>query len=307
MSKVPVLFIIFNRPDRALESFQSIKHYRPECLYLAADGPRNNKEGEQLLCEKTRETILNEIDWNCDIKKLFRNENLGCGKAVSGAISWMFETEEYGVIIEDDCLASDDFFTFCGELLPKYNDDERIAHIAGWIPVSFPKETNTYYFARQPEIWGWATWRRAWKNIDLEMESWKTLRPKIFIRFPFFEACLHYYFWNNLYRSITKDKNIHAWGYQWSIYIYMQNKLCILPNTSLVKNIGFGGENSVHCNNADDPLAKIEAGKLNFPLLHPDKAKINKTREKYIMYSYRMYYFKLLLQKIKYIFHLNGK
>jgi hypothetical protein len=298
VEKIPVLFVIFNRPDTAVESFQPVKRYRPDRLYIAADGARSEKEGEQALCDRTRSSILKEIDWNCEVKRLFRDENVGCGRGVPEAITWMFETEEYGAIIEDDCVVSDDYFRFCEELLPRYKNDERIAQITCFVPGLSKKETNAYYFTGYPEIWAWATWRRAWKNIDFEMKRWKQVRLKIFKRFSFFEACIHWYLWRQTYLTFKKRRSPHAWDYQWSIYVFMQRKLCIEPYTNLVRNIGFG-EASTHCADTDNPLAGAVPGVLIFPLVHPEVIQPNKERERKRSREYIWYYVNLFMRKAK--------
>jgi hypothetical protein len=295
--KIPVLFVIFNRPDAAMESFQPIKRYRPDCLYIAADGARPGREGEQGLCDRTRDLVLKEIGWDCEVRKLFRDENVGCGRGVSEAITWMFETEEYGAIIEDDCVVSDDYFRFCEELLPRYKDDDRIVQITCFVPEQHLKEINSYYFTGYPELCAWATWRRAWKNFDFEMKQWNQIRLKIFGRFPFPEACIHYYLWRKTYQTFRKAQKPHAWDYQWSIYIFMQRKLCIEPYANLVRNIGFGND-STHCADTANPLARAVHGSLIFPLIHPDVIRVDKKNEKRRSRAYIVYYVNLFLRKV---------
>ena len=114
--KSAVLFIIFNRPDTTKKVFDQIKAGKPGRLYIAADGPRMNRPGEEVLCRQTRE-IINDVDWPCEVKTLFRQTNQGCKEAVSSAIAWFFENEEEGIILEDDCLPNNSFFRFCDTLL----------------------------------------------------------------------------------------------------------------------------------------------------------------------------------------------
>jgi hypothetical protein len=108
---IPILFLIFNRPECTKDTFAAISKTKPQKLYIAADGPRLDRSGEEDLCEKTRE-IVKKIDWDCEVKTLFRESNLGCKDAVSSAITWFFENEEMGVILEDDCLPHESFFAF---------------------------------------------------------------------------------------------------------------------------------------------------------------------------------------------------
>ncbi|GHT86478.1 hypothetical protein FACS1894137_12140 [Spirochaetia bacterium] len=165
----PVLFLVFNRLDTTKQVFEAIRKAVPPRLYVASDGPRDNRDGEKEKVEEVRDYVLKSIDWDCEVKTLFREKNLGCGKAVSGAITWFFENEEMGIILEDDCLPDQDFFMFCEELLEKYKDDERIYHIAGNNPLTFIKSPYSYYFARIPHIWGWASWRRAWNHYSFDI------------------------------------------------------------------------------------------------------------------------------------------
>lgn len=295
--KVPVLFIILNRKGRALESFRSIKRYQPSRLYIAADGPRKNKIGEDVQCRDTRDAILAEIDWDCEIHTLFRNENVGCGRGVSEAITWMFRTEEYGIINEDDCVVSDSFFLFCEQLLPLYCKDDRIAQINGFDSKYSGNTSNTYYFTSYPEIWGWATWRRAWENIDFEMSAYPQIRKNIWKRFPFVEALIHYLLWNRLYRHIKQGKKIYAWGFQWSIYVFMHHKLCVNPFANLVVNTGFG--EGTNCNNPDTPFAQVQYGKLEFPLQHPQEIRYDSDREKLRSQEYVGVYRMAAIARIK--------
>ena len=156
-----VLFIIFNRPETTQRVFDAIRLAKPTRLYIAADGPRENKTGEKELCEQARK-IAQNVDWDCEVKTLFQKENLGCGKAVSHAISWFFENEDMGIILEDDCLPHQSFFKYCEELLEKYKNNDRIGIISG---NNFQKKRKigsfSYYFSDIVNIWGWATWARS--------------------------------------------------------------------------------------------------------------------------------------------------
>lgn len=295
--KVPVLFVIFNRKDRALESFRPIKRYQPSQLYIAADGPRDGKVGEDCLCRETREAILSEIDWKCEVHTMFREKNVGCGRGVSEAITWMFETEEYGIVNEDDCVACDDFFLFCEELLPRYKDDERVVQINGFDIKYAGKTGNSYFFTSYPEIWGWATWRRAWKNIDFTMKDFPQIKRQLWKRFPFMEAFIHYLLWNRLYRHIRSGDKIYAWGFQWSIYVFMQHKLCINPVANLVVNTGFG--TGTNCNNAETPLASAKHGKIEFPLNHPSKVEADSYKERLRSKEYVSVYKAAAMSKLK--------
>ena len=154
----PILFIIFNSPEQTRHSFEAIRRIKPSKLYVAADGPRVDKESDKQRCQETRE-IINYIDWDCDLQTLFRENNLGCGKGPADAISWLFEKEEIGIILEDDCIPDNSFFAFCHELLNKYLTDTRIMHIAGTNhnPNYLSYNDYSYFFSQVGHMLGWAT------------------------------------------------------------------------------------------------------------------------------------------------------
>ncbi|HEY5811446.1 MAG TPA: hypothetical protein VIT23_02185, partial [Terrimicrobiaceae bacterium] len=110
-----VLFLVFNRPEHTSRVFEAIRQVQPERLYVAADGPRPHLPEEAKKCEDVRKIVAG-IDWPCEVKTLLRSENLGCKEAVSSAITWFFDHEPEGIILEDDCLPSPAFFWFCQEL-----------------------------------------------------------------------------------------------------------------------------------------------------------------------------------------------
>jgi len=149
--KKPVLFLIFNRPDTTKQVFEAIREYQPKQLFIAADGPREEKHNEKELCEETRK-IAQKVDWDCEVKTLFRNENLGCRDAVSSAIDWFFENVEDGIILEDDCLPNQSFFKFCEEMLELYKNDTRIMHISGNNLLNNVKSKTDYYFSKIEHI-----------------------------------------------------------------------------------------------------------------------------------------------------------
>jgi hypothetical protein len=238
----PILFLIFNRPDTTAQVFEALRKVRPKYLYVAADGPRIDRIGEKEKCEAAR-AIIRQIDWDCKVQKLYREQNLGCKVAVSSAIDWFFLHEEEGIILEDDCLPNKLFFTYCSNLLKKYRTDDRIMHIGG---VSFLKGKDTgephasYYFSRDPYVWGWATWKRAWNLYDVNLK----LLPKILesgMMKKFYPDTLEGHYWENIFRN-TFDGKINTWDYQWKFAVLCNHGLCVVPKNNMVINIGFGAD-----------------------------------------------------------------
>jgi len=236
--KTAVLFLVFNRPDTTKQVFEAIRQAKPPRLYVAADGPREGKLGEVELVEKVR-TIATAVDWPCEVKTLFREENLGCKYAVSGAITWFFEQEEQGIILEDDCLPNQDFFHFSEVNLKKYKNDRRVMMISG---TNYLSSTNTkmpYFFSEHYTIWGWATWRRAWQLYDVEMADWG---PEFDIKFLKKKYKYHYIYkhFQNTFNALKKDY-VDTWDIQWVFTCLSNHGLCVTPSVNMISNIGVNG------------------------------------------------------------------
>ena len=131
MSCVPILLIGFNRPDFMAAQIAAVRAARPARLYVAVDGPRPDRSGEAENCRAVRECVK-LVDWPCEVKTLFREKNLGCKMGVSGAITWFFDQEEEGIVLEDDCRPSEDFLRFASEMLVRYREDGRVGLVAGF-------------------------------------------------------------------------------------------------------------------------------------------------------------------------------
>jgi len=259
-----VLFLIFNRPDTTAEVFAAIRRARPTRLYVAADGPRPGRDGEAALCDQTRR-IATAVDWPCNVLTLFRETNLGCGAAVGGAVSWFFEHEPEGIILEDDCLPDASFFPYCAELLERHRRDERIMCIAGFNSAPEPfAGSDSYTYSALPAIWGWASWRRAWAHFDPLALGSPTLRQDIRA------VCKDKVFENTFVEAFarTASGELDTWDYVWNYCVWAQRGLTCIPRVNLVRNIGFG-EDATHTTDADHPRGKLEARSLEFPLRHP--------------------------------------
>lgn len=286
MTNTPILFLIFNRPELASKVFESIREARPKKLYIASDGPRNNKPNEEQKVRKTRRKILSMVDWNCDVKTLFRDENLGCKNAVSGAITWFFENEEQGIILEDDCLPSPSFFPFCEELLEKYKYDGDVFAISG-----YPGDAdslivhNDYAFSKYPRVWGWATWADVWSEYDPDLKDWKDNKRRLTAKLSSHKPTQK--FWAAIFDKMAKQR-IDTWDYQLTYLFLKKGGKCALSRTNLVSNIGFG-EDATHTQNINSEDANRPAFDLTFPIKHSPRKQeeetINKHYERTIFFK----------------------
>ena len=266
---IPILFLVFSRPDTTIKVFERIRDIKPAKLYVAADAARDGRPDEAERCAETR-AIIDKIDWPCELKTLYREKNLGCKMAVSSAISWFFEQEEYGVILEDDCLPDLSFFPFCEELLIKYKDDDRIGHIGGnsFFPELVPKNLS-YDFCSFVHIWGWASWRRVWKNYDVKFSYWTKYKNDKNKRNSLFKSIREkIYFCSSITDAIEGSNGINTWDTQYLFTIRSQHQLCIYPSVNLVSNIGIGSVNGTHTTKKNEKV-NIKSKPISFPLSHP--------------------------------------
>ena len=279
-----VLFLIFNRIELTKRVLQAISQAQPPRLYIACDGARSHKNGEAETVTALRNYVMSHIDWECDVKTLFQEENLGCKYAVSSAITWFFENEEQGMILEDDCLPNQSFFTFCEELLNRYKDDESICQISGTNALNGKIFTdNDYYFSRfNNPVWGWASWRRAWKRYDIEMLRWSDSEGRAWLN-KMMDDKYQTRYWANALRN-TKSGLIDTWDYQWTFNCLSENLLVVIPSLNLVSNIGFGPD-ATHTNSLNSHVsqyANMDVFDFKTILKHPDKVERCVNSDSYI-------------------------
>lgn len=265
--KKAVLFLIFNRPDTTQKVFEAIRQVKPPRLYIASDGARIEKEGELDIVEKTRRLVLDNIDWECEVKTLFRDKNLGCRIAVSDAISWFFNQEEDGIILEDDCLPSRSFFTFCEDLLDYYRDNKKIMHISGDQFISNFDNGASYYFGKIMHCWGWAGWADRWKYYGNDLMEYDLKNIEKFSENKDVQK-----YWLDILQKM-KDSSINSWAYQWAFKIVEKEGLCINPSENLISNIGFV-ENSTHTSDSTNLFANLNIYEMN-RIIHPKKIEID--------------------------------
>ncbi len=241
--KVPVLFIVFNRPDKTQQVLDKIREAKPEKLFVAADGPREHKPEDKEMCEKTRK-IIQQVDWDCEVKTLFRDKNSGgSGMGVSGALQWFFDQVEEGIILEDDCVPNMSFFYFCQEMLKKYRYDNRVMHISGSnFQFGNTRGDGTYYFSKVVNVWGWATWKRAWKYFDYEMKLYPALIENRVMRNVYASPKIQKEYERTF--GYAFDGTWKCWDRRWMQAVYVNNGLSIIPNKNLISNIGFGKDAS---------------------------------------------------------------
>ncbi|MFA5136536.1 MAG: glycosyltransferase family 2 protein [Patescibacteria group bacterium] len=276
---IPVVLIVFNRPDTTQSVFDIIRKMAPKKLFIVSDAARDEKGiYEKKLVSRVR-NICKQIDWKCNAHTKYATKNLGCRKAVSYGLDWVFSHVDRAIILEDDCIPDTTFFRFCEELLVKYNANEKIMMISG---NNFLSENTkySYDFCKHSLIWGWATWRRAWVQYrKAEKKGLKELAQK----FDTYASLMSPIRLSAIQKTLSGK--IDTWDYIWQMALLMQDGLCVYPFTNLVRNIGFG-PNATHTKYVTLHASK-KANPMRFPLIHPNQILQNMTMDKYIEKTYQ--------------------
>jgi len=279
----PVGFFIFNRPDLTEIVFAAIAEAKPRKLFIISDGPAKAEDEERI---KQCRAIIERVDWDCEVIKKYPEHNIGARNNVPEGVQWVFSQVDECIFLEDDCLPDPSFFSFCESLLEYYRDDERVMHINGGnflfnqVPVK-----GSYYFSRYMFTgYGWASWKRAWKNYDLDMRSLPDFEEQNLMKFVFDDQ-EEQEFWTRKFREVHSGELI---SYCYPIFYagWAQSGLSIMPSVNLVSNLGFRPD-AVHTNTAYERmyLANIPRNSID-RITHPEYMVRHRDADRYLFKIY---------------------
>lgn len=262
--RTAVAFFVFNRPDTTEIVFSAIARARPPRLLVVADGPRVGRAADEALCASVRD-IIGRVDWSCEVLTHFSDVNLGCRERISSGLDWVFDNVDEAIILEDDCLPDPTFFEYCESLLERYRDDERIMTISGDnFQGGHERGPYSYYYSRFTHIWGWATWRRAWRHYDVAMQRWPDFRAGGWLTRLLGRGEARY--WDQMFQAVYEGR-IETWDFQWTFACWTQGALTTIPNVNLVSNVGFRPD-ATHTRDPSD-MAALPRVAMQFPLVEP--------------------------------------
>jgi hypothetical protein len=261
MPSPPILFITFDRLEITQRVFEQIRQAKPDRLYLVSDGAKPQQADQEEKVQTVRNFLSANVDWACSVEQLFRNRNWGCDRNIPNAIDWFFETEDEGIILEDDCLPDPAFFRFCAELLKYHKSNERVMMISGdrFLKKRKP-EKYSYTFSTLSYSWGWATWRDRWNKIKAITEARGDVNSQLI---PSFLKGTPRKFWNHQVDIVRLDKS--TWDVDWQFALWAADGVSIMPPGNLVTNIGATGTHM----KPYDPCINLPTVPLSFPLTHP--------------------------------------
>ncbi|MBF0364994.1 MAG: glycosyltransferase family 2 protein [Oligoflexia bacterium] len=291
----PVAFFIYNRPNLTQKIFNEVAKAQPKRLFVIADGPKHS-DYDRKLCEETR-AVTENITWECEVTRFYSSTNLGCRSRISSGLNQLFDTVEEAIILEDDIFPHESFFRFCDEMLTRYKDNPQIMMVAGCNVFQTTHPHYSYFFSRYPSIWGWATWKRAWKRYDVNICEWPR-RKKSKALHSYFTNAIEVKIFSSLWNDIYYEK-FDTWDYQWDYCRFFSKGIGIIPSENLITNLGFGAH-ATHTKDRNNFLASLPLSALNFPLFHPQRVEIYKDYDE--IYFRRLLYrppWRIQLSKIK--------
>ena len=291
----PILITAWRREEKLEKLLLAIKANKPKKIYVSCDGPRKDNKSDKLLIKRVQKTIDTLINWDCDIQKLYNDENLGCRGAMIKAINWFFSQESEGIILEDDCIPNKEFIPYCSKLLKKYQKDHKVWNISGTnFQNGITRGNGSYYLSKYFMCWGWATWRDRWLNFDSNLESWKKARGVSLLKSIFTDP-LEIKYWTNIFNRFYEEGTPDTWDIEWAYTCLINEGYTIIPNVNLIKNIGFDKE-ATHTKFTIDEHSNSG---LIFPIIHPTFLVNDKIADKYTFYNHYQMCFK---RRIKFIY-----
>lgn len=269
---VNVLLIFFIRDEAFSKVFEAVKNAKPRRLLLWQDGPRDNRPDDLVKIRKCRD-IAENIDWDCEVYKMYNEKNYGCDPSTFYSHKWAFSIVDKCIVLEDDVVPSQSFFPYCKELLERYENDTRINRICGQNNVPGHYCPNSYFFSTIGSVWGWATWKRV-------ADSWKEKYE--FLEDEYTMKCYraaHNSKGEQAYLKtcqLNKQQGVAHWEKIQTYSRHLNHQLVIVPSKTLITNVGLGTD-STHSNCDDSDISPIarkmfyrSAEEMTFPLVHPE-------------------------------------
>src|SRR5262245_24683481 len=261
----PVAISVYSRPHFVRRLVAALRPVRPRHLLVFADGPNPNRPGDEERCQQARDAV-GDIDWPCEIEWNMSAVNLGARRRIQSGLSWVFGRVEEAIVFEEDCIPDPTFLPFCRELLARYRNDTSVLLISGMTgrAPTVHSGPESYEFSINPNLYGWAAWRRTWAFYEPNVESWPDLRPTNWLRrlVGSREAPL----WEKRFDLV--QQGLDTWDFSLVFSCWKARGLSIRPRHDLVENIGFGPDGT-HTLDAHAGVAKRHAAPMTFPLVHP--------------------------------------
>lgn len=240
----PIALFVYNRPEhtrRTLKFLQQNLLADESRLFIFSDAAARVEEEENV--SEVRQ-LIKGIGGFKQVEVIERPKNLGLAKSIIDGVSRL--VKEYGKIIvfEDDLISSPYTLQYFNNALNRYETEDRVMHIGAYMyplnkaagPGGQPGLPETFFY-RAATSWGWATWARAWKEFEPDID--KLIGQFNSRRIHEFSIENNMNFWKQI-KEFKAGKN-NSWAIRWYASIFLKGGLTLNPSDSLVNNIGHDG------------------------------------------------------------------
>ncbi|WP_183575335.1 glycosyltransferase [Mucilaginibacter sp. X5P1] len=248
----PIALFVYNRPDhtrRTLNYLQKNVLAEESRLFIFSDGAKT--DADQAKVEQVRQ-LAKEVTGFKSVKVVNSKQNKGLANSIIDGVSQLIK--EYGkvIVFEDDLLSSPYTLEYFNEALTRYAAEEKVMHIGAYMFDLDDKNLPETFFYRIATSWGWATWARAWKDFEPDIDKLTHQFDKQKIHQFSIDGTMN--FWKQMQEFKTGKNN--SWAIRWYASIFLNGGLTLNPSHSLVHNIGHDGT-GVHSNIENTYQVKI--------------------------------------------------
>lgn len=271
----PVLLIFFARPDTFEKVFETVRKAKPSMLFLACDGPRKGKN--DLVNINKCQKIAENIDWECTVYKNYQDMNMGCGIHPMSAIDWAFQKVDRLIILEDDCIPHDSFWSYMVEMLDRYESDERVGLISGFNHFqNYNCGGYSYCFTKTGATLGWGTWKRVWNKYDYNITDFDSDYYRCILEKEVINKKARQHrmkMWMFTRNKLLDGENISWWDHQFGFVKYIESYLVVVPKVNLIYNIGvgIGSSHAKHLTERKWEIGEVcfmPTTPMEFPIIH---------------------------------------
>lgn len=271
---VPVVMVVFNRPDRAAMALEPMRRAGVRRLLVVADGPRPDHPTDAANCGRSLE-LFQRLDWDCAVTVEASATNLGCDRRIESGLDWAFGLVDRAIVIEDDIVAHPSFFRWCALMLDRYEHDPDVMTISGRNELvrwgdrggteSGAADIVRPHFVRLGSRHGWATWAASWHaSGEPLVESDAELAARLDA--IDIDPIARRHVVANMSLHIAGNRLI-GWDTRRSFSQLLRGELTVVPPVNLIANVGFG-PGATHTGNADDlrgrlPVPGLTTGELD--------------------------------------------
>lgn len=239
----PICLFVYARREETERTLDALRgnHYANESdLIVFSDGPKVGKEAD---VSAVRD-LIRSLDGFRSITIHESPTNKGLAASVIFGVTKVLETYEKVIVLEDDIMVSKSFLTYMNQALDYYFDNINVFQISGFMfPISPKGLPDTFFYAAN-SCWGWGTWNRAWKHLDVDVHSLIRKIEKLPNGWSRINAMQNREFEKQLRNNASGA--ISTWAVKWHASIILNEGTVVHPKVSLVSNIGFSG-NGENC------------------------------------------------------------